>query len=237
MSLVLAACTVSHSHAQESVDLMGTTASGIEFIIGSYPQNAVSIDVWLKGKPSSPADPVVRMAGFARLRSLEEVSFLVTPTIQRYDDVAEASGLKRLLFAHAYVRDFAFLAGLRHLRVLKLETCGVWRTLSDPTVRPQFIDLGKNPDLEYLGFPYCSLQSFPMLRNVPSGLRYLDLTGNGMVVGDRDVPALEAARSIGTVFLWGNTVPEPIRNRYPNLTLQSPVHVLPRYFDRSGEDS
>ena len=108
--------------------------------------------------------------GLEQLEFLETIAFVRLVNLNDFSFLAQVPQLKNLYFIDTGDEThFSFIEHLPNLEVLH----------ADNSHRSHlFMDLRNNRYLEFIGFMFSRLETFPVLLNAPDTLRYLSLEGN-----------------------------------------------------------
>ena len=226
LSLLLAAA---FPVALSAHDLIATTASGRRFVLAKVRRDADSLQITIRDSTITVADPIVDVSGFDQLENLVDLRFYQVPQIASFGFLNDCVSLKRLVISFGRVRSLEFLPSMPELELMHLEFCDDWESEYGLPFLQVPLDLGSNPRLEYLAFRICDLKRVPQLLHVPEALEYVDLSYNGLKIGQADAAALESLRGVGRVFVDGNSIEVSMLAAYPNLALESGNSILSRY--------
>jgi len=158
--------------AQEVVP--GETEVSLTLIKTSPSANrTVFVDRYVTGLTFA-STPLIGIEGLEQLEFLETIVFSRLTNLNDASFLAQVPQLKNLFFSDTagWEMEWSFIEQLPNLEVLHVDGS---RSSSIS------IDLRNNRYLEFIGFMFSRLETFPVLLNVPDTLRYLSLEGNRIV--------------------------------------------------------
>jgi hypothetical protein len=223
--------------AEELITLKVIFADGTnkEIIVDSQIiELAFSPNKLLKGY--SYSERIVDVEGIEKLNSLESVYFSRAPYFDSLDFIKKATQIKKLgFFLHfEYIETSQFLPYLTDLKYfiagegvnfilgeLNFSANSELKEIyidycTDTKPSPIMWDLSTNPKLEKITIYGCNLDNYPLLKNIPERLNYLDLSRNN--ISNHIIP--ENYKQIDKIYLGSNGLNEIILDKHSNVCFE-----------------
>ena len=179
--------TMPEEFAQEVVP--GETEVSLTLIKTSPSANrTVYVDRYVTGLTFA-STPLIGIEGLEQLEFLETIVFDRLTNLNDASFLAQVPQLKNLFFSDTagWEMEWSFIEQLPNLEVLHVDGS---RSSNIS------IDLRNNRRLEFIGFMFSRLETFPVLLNVPDTLIYLSLEGNRIVALPDDFDTIPSTTTV-----------------------------------------
>ena len=211
----------------EEIAIVAHGADGASATLNYVDVYAEEVKIHITDTSFSLDNPIINIEGLEKLEQLKSVQIIVSPQISDFSFLSRCPSLEKVLITLSRVTSISFIHEMPELKVLILERSDDWESDAGLPFIYNEIDLGTNKKLEYIAFTYCALRIFPHFTNVPTTLKYLNLTGNDIEITKNDMFKLEALKHVPYIFIEGEKIDASVAETYPALTPENPDAIIP----------